>query len=237
MSDNISSTSKWMYRGFWGVLSRWFMVPEQAPDLPVTSSEQLSSFKPDIGWLNYCKLQFWIGLFISNILIVAVCLVLIAAYPVIGMIVTPLVLLMSIFKGGIDFLALYLKYDTTWYVLSDKSLRIRRGIWFINEMTVSFDNIQNVSIKQGPLQRYFNISDLYIETAGGSSNTDDGTGLQAHKAIIEGISYADSIRQMILQKLKNSSGAGLGDEMPVIQSHGWKAEHIEVLRDIKGLLN
>jgi uncharacterized membrane protein YdbT with pleckstrin-like domain len=42
------------------------------------------------------------------------------------------------------YIAIHLRYDTTWYVHGDRSLRIRRGIWVIHETTLTFENIQNV---------------------------------------------------------------------------------------------
>ena len=63
--------------------------------------------------------------------------------------------------------AMHLRYDTTWYVLTNRSLRIRRGIWMIHETTITYENVQNVSVNQGPLQRIFGIADVLVQTAGG----------------------------------------------------------------------
>ena len=59
------------------------------------------------------------------------------------------------------YVGIHLRYDTTWYVLTDRSLRIRRGILTIHETTISFENVQNVEVRQGPLQRYFGIADVH----------------------------------------------------------------------------
>ena len=69
-------------------------------------------------------------------------------------------------------IAIHLRYDTTWYVLSDRSMRIRCGILNIYETTITYENIQNVSIHQGPLQRYDGFSDVHVETAGGGKSVD-----------------------------------------------------------------
>jgi uncharacterized membrane protein YdbT with pleckstrin-like domain len=237
MSNEIITTSRWMYKGFWGVLSKWFMVPREAPELPVSNKDNLLKFKPSQGWLNYHILHYWVGNVVSLVVTAIICTVLIVALPFFGLILGVLFVVFMLFRTGMAYLALYLRYDTTWYVLSDSSLRLRRGIWLINEMTISFDNIQNLSIKQGPLQRYFNIYDLHIQTAGGSSVPNQEVAVQTHQAVIEGVSNAAEIREMILKKLKTSKAAGLGDdEQCETKASSWNPNHLKVLRDIKGVL-
>lgn len=89
------------------------------------------------------------------------------AYLLLGSI---LLLAVLVFFAAISDPSIYLRYDTTWYVFSDRSMRLRRGIWLIRESTINFDNIQNVKVTQGPLQRFFGVASVLIETAGGGSN-------------------------------------------------------------------
>ena len=80
--------------------------------------------------------------------------------------------------------------------MSDRSLRIRRGIWVIHETTLTFENVQNVSVRQGPLQRYFGIANLLLETAGGGQSQAGPQGMQttaAHHGLIEGVADAQPI--------------------------------------------
>ena len=87
------------------------------------------------------------------------------------------------------YVGIHLRYDTTWYVLTDRSLRIRRGIMTIHETTISFENVQNVEVTQGPLQRYFGIADVLVTTAGGgvaSHGKGQTSSLGAHKGILQG---------------------------------------------------
>ena len=53
------------------------------------------------------------------------------------------------------------------YTLTDRALRLRRGVMRVEEVTLSYVNIQNVKFVQGPLQRYFGIGDpeLLIDEA------------------------------------------------------------------------
>src|SRR5207247_118797 len=98
------------------------------------------------------------------------------------------------------------------------SLRIRRGIWLIHETTITFENVQNVEIRQGPLQRYFGIADVHIDTAGGGGEKHAKHGnltSAGHRGLIEGVADAVGIRDLILARLERSKKAGLGDEAAV----------------------
>ena len=154
----------------------------------------------------------------------------------VGMFLLPVFLISMSQPRIIAYLASYVRYDTTWYVMTDRSMRIRRGIWVIHETTITFENIQNVSVSQGPLQRYFGISDVVVETAGGGGDSKQ-KGLQvSNQGIIEGIANADEIRDRILSRMRQSVSAGLGDEAEGGQSIGrarWTPEHLTALRDIR----
>ncbi len=133
------------------------------------------------------------------------------------------------------YIGIHLRYDTTWYVLSDRTLRIRRGIWIINEVTITYENIQNVSVRQGPIQRAFGISDLVVQTAGGGGAV-GGHGeqnLSGHMGLLEGIDNAEEVRELIMDKWRAAKSAGLGDEghRPALSS----AAELEVLAQIRDL--
>src|SRR6185436_13168997 len=99
---------------------------------------------------------------------------LMAARPWIGVWLTPVALLLGTVPQILGYLAIHLRYDTTWYVLSQRSLRIRSGIWTINEATITFENIQNVTVESGPIERFFGIGNVIVDTAGGSSGGGGG---------------------------------------------------------------
>jgi hypothetical protein len=123
------------------------------------------------------------------------------------------------------FLMVYLDYEYRWYILTDRSLRIREGLMRVDERTMTFSNIQNVTVRQGPLQRVLGISDVEVSTAGGGSASggkqhDSGVGgaLQAvpagrnlHQAYFRGIANPAEIRDAILVHLRGVRGSGLGD--------------------------
>src|SRR5205814_3372587 len=96
--------------------------------------------------------------------------------------------------GSFFFLAVVrLDYEKRWYLVTDRSLRIREGVVNVREMTVNFANIQNISISQGPLQRLLRIADLRVDTAGGGGGRAANTHHAAqnlHTAWFRGIDNA-----------------------------------------------
>jgi len=243
MSRNVEYAAAWMYRGIWGVLTRWFRVPQHPPSLPTVSGEPLQSFRPSDGFLRYLKLQFWLTILPTEIFITIGWFSVVAASatagrPWIVFLATPIAIFLATVPQTLGYLAIHLRYDTTWYVLSQRSLRIRSGIWTINEATITFENIQNVTVESGPIERIFGIGNVIVDTAGGSSGGSTAHGKGAtnlHRGEIAGVSNAAEIRQTILSRLSLSKAAGLGDE-DTPPAPGWTAEHVAALREIRDAL-
>ncbi|MEM7247859.1 MAG: PH domain-containing protein [Acidobacteriota bacterium] len=106
-----------------------------------------------------------------------------------------------------------LDYRLRWYFLSSDGLRIREGLAKLREQTVRFANVQNVSIRQGPLQRRFGIADLEIQTAGGGDGGElDEKEDDLHLAVFRGVDNAEDIRDLVRAELARLKGAGLGDD-------------------------
>ncbi len=111
-----------------------------------------------------------------------------------------------------------LDYEKRWYVVTDRSLRVREGIVNLREMTVNFANIQNISISQGPIQRMLNIADLRVDTAGGGGGGPKQGNEQMynlHTAFFRGVNNANEIRELIQARLRHLKDSGLGDHEEV----------------------
>jgi len=241
MSQSVEKAAAKFYEGFWGVLTRWFKVPSKPPSLPVYAGEKMDSFRPAPGFLRYLKFKFWVMLILIDTMIIVLWLGLTVAQPLTGLLLTPLVLAIAVLPDMVAYLAIHLRYDTTWYVMTERSLRIRRGIWIINEITITFENIQNVTIRQGPLQRYFGISNIKVHTAGGASGEDGPHGSHtgfSHQGLLEGLADARTIRDLILKRLQKSKSAGLGDEEEEQLSYasGWTPQQVAVMTEIRDLI-
>ena len=59
--------------------------------------------------------------------------------------------------------------DSHQCTLTDRSLKVHKGIWLQTEKTVPLDRITDLGIVQGPIMRFFDIEALSVETAGQSS--------------------------------------------------------------------
>jgi len=108
-----------------------------------------------------------------------------------------------------------LDWEMRWYIVTDRSLRIREGVWKVSEMTLTFANVQEVSIRQGPIERLFGIANLRVRTAGGGGRAGPHEGeseeKSGHIGYFRGVDNAPAIRDLILERLKQLRDAGLGD--------------------------
>lgn len=123
---------------------------------------------------------------------------------------TPLIAFIMGTKVLLMYITTRIDYDMRWYIITDTTLRVRYGVWSLQEITVSFTNVQNVRIVQGPVERLFDISTLIVDTAGGG-NADRDPYAKGHRAILRGIENPKELRDMILTVLKMNKEAGLGD--------------------------
>lgn len=241
MSESATQQSNRLYEGVWGMLSGVFCVPREAPVLPALDSNQIISRKPSASFIQYLTFQFWLVMSIVAVVLLGGTIILAASENVWFLLATAAIALLLGMTTVIAYLAIHLRYDTMWYVFSDRSMRLRRGIWLIRESTITFENVQNVKVTQGPLQRWFGIADVVVETAGGGgASAEPGGGLGMHSGVIEGVAEAAEIRDWIMSRVRTANTAGLGDELTPDSSQvqqRWSAAHLNVLREIRDLAN
>ena len=134
--------------------------------------------------------------------------------------ILPVVALTLVVFSNLFLLAvLRLNFEKRWYVVTDRSLRIRAGVTTVREMTVTFANIQNISVSQGPLQRMLRIADLRVDTAGGGGATQGkGVSENLHTAWFHGIDNANEVRELIQARLRHLKDSGLGHHEEMIAS-------------------
>jgi membrane protein YdbS with pleckstrin-like domain len=114
----------------------------------------------------------------------------------------------------LSYLMVHLDYELRWYIVTDRSLRVREGLVQVREQTISFANVQNVSIRQGPLQRAFGIADVVVRTAGGGTGGaahGDQKGRDMHLGYFRGVDNAEQIRDAVLARVRKLRDSGLGD--------------------------
>ena len=114
----------------------------------------------------------------------------------------------------LTYAAVRLDFELRWYVVTDRSLRIRSGVWSVQEMTMSFANLQQVMVSQGPLQRLLGIADLRVESAGGGGGIAEMREQHQdsmHTGVFHGVDNANELRDLILARLRSFRETGLGD--------------------------
>ena len=80
---------------------------------------------------------------------------------------------------------------------------------------MSFANLQQVEIRQGPLQRFLGLADVCVRSAGGGDPAagpkGHGEETSLHLGVFEGVANAVEIRDLVLDRLRKFREAGLGD--------------------------
>ncbi len=86
------------------------------------------------------------------------------------------------------------------YSIDDEGVKMKSGVIWKKFVTVPYHKITNVDITQGPMQRYYNIGTIHVQTAGAG-------GQQGQKAELKlnGIKELDKARDIIIGKVKDST--------------------------------
>jgi membrane protein YdbS with pleckstrin-like domain len=210
-----------MYEILKSVLLPLLKVPSGPPAPPPghAASEFLKTFRASPAYLNY-RLFYWSLYAVAWALAVLVTLVvLLIALGVWGVPLVILLLAFAVVKAGVLYVTTRLEYEMRWYILTERSLRLREGVWTIRELTLTFANVQNVHVLQGPVQRIFGFSNIMLETAGGGSGQKEQRLVDPHRAVIKGVENPAEVRDLILNLLRRYKTAGLGDKDENIAGH------------------
>ena len=113
----------------------------------------------------------------------------------------------------LTYLAVRLDYEMRSYILSESALRIRHGVFSIREQTMTYANIQHISVRRGPLQQLLGIGDVEVRTAGGGDSETSGRDVNAdmHRGFFRGVDDAEGVRDEIRARVDAYRDAGLGD--------------------------
>jgi len=208
---------------------RLLKVPPE-PHLPAGAADSARVFRASKRYLQLKLLNWGVGQFFTFVGLVTAIVVLnlvgsgkidvladvphrpiilrgLGWFEVVGVIVFLVQLPLSV-------LPVILDWELRWYIVTDRSLRIREGVWKVSEMTLTFANVQEVSIRQGPIERLFGIANLRVRTAGGGAKAPqqgESEEKSGHIGYFRGVDNAPAIRDLILERLKQLRDAGLGD--------------------------
>lgn len=201
-----------MYSPFKELSLRLLKAPRHPPDPPAGSHDSLQVFRASPRYLIYRLLGFSILasiLTLTVLFLYGVALVQQELAPlVVAVILTPM-LATAVFIG---YFLVRIDYDMRYYIVTDRSLRIREGAFIVKEKTITFANVQNLRVVQGPVMRLFRIWNLNVDTAGGGASRNEHTEKVPHRVKMAGIENAHEVRDLIRGHLKDFAvGTGLGD--------------------------
>lgn len=136
----------------------------------------------------------------------------------------------------LTYLLVRLDYEMRWYMVTDRSLRIRHGVWKVSEATMSFANIQQVIVSQGPIQRLLGLADVKVQSAGGGSGEGHHHEHTAkddmHLGLFHDVNNGTEIRDLILERLRRFRESGLGDPDEKVQPVMSSATGLTVPNDL-----
>jgi membrane protein YdbS with pleckstrin-like domain len=188
-------------------------APTAPPDPPAGSHDSVEVFRASPSFLTYSLLSFY--LFSALSYLIPAVLILVGTIEGEGppiFIGAVLVLLFAIIQFFVYF-TVRIDYDMRYYIVTDRSLRVREGAVVVKEKTITYANVQNLRVVQGPLMRLFGIWHLMVDTAGGGGAAAEAKqGPSLHSVKVAGIAHAHQVRDQILGHLRQRGlGAGLGD--------------------------
>src|SRR5258707_96497 len=216
---------KKMYSSFRSFCERLLRIPRD-PEAPPGDEASTRVFRASPNYFKYLVFIWGVQTAIGLLPIIVVGCVFIAVSlnikdqtVLISMVISIAVLVFVLFalQRLFRLALLRLEYEKRWYVVTDRSLRIREGVVSVQEMTITFANIQNLSISQGPIQRLLRVADLRVDTAGGGGASGYGSmaGHDSHTAWFRGVDNANEVRELIQHRLRRLKDSGLGDHEEV----------------------
>jgi membrane protein YdbS with pleckstrin-like domain len=206
-----------IYEQIKGELLTLLKAPRQPPDPPAGSRESVQVFRAAPNFLRY-QVVVWGAGFALGILAELIFIAVGHGHEKLGwaeLTLGYIALVATVVGSVVKYFLIRIDYDMRYYVVTDRSLRIRQGALLIDESTFTFANVQNLKIHQGPIERLLGLSNLVVETAGGAGGGGkegrENPFRRGHEGRLRGVANAREVRDQILRLLKRYRDAGLGD--------------------------
>jgi membrane protein YdbS with pleckstrin-like domain len=215
---------------------RLFRAPSGPPETPSGAHDHVTVMRAAPRYLSYRMLGVYFFGAVLLALVVGSAVGGFFAPPLWGATALVVVLLGPLF--ALSYFGVRVDYDLRYYVITERSVRVRQGAWKVQEKTITFANVQNVRVEQGPLQRLFGFSSVRIDTAGGGMvQAGNHAVAMPHGVELAGIENAAEVRDAILAQVRRRSDSGLGDlddrvvGAAVGAGAGWSEARLQALRD------
>jgi uncharacterized membrane protein YdbT with pleckstrin-like domain len=129
-----------------------------------------------------------------------------------------------------------LNYEMRWYIVTDRSLRIRSGVVWLEEITMTFANIQGIRVNANPLERLLGLANVEVRSAGGGDSA-HGEASSGHVGNFTGVDNAEAIRDLLVERLRAYHDSGLGEKTVVAREPLSLPAAREVLEETRALRN
>ena len=130
-----------------------------------------------------------------------------------------------------------LNYEMRWYIVTDRSLRIRSGIVWLREITMTFANIQEIRVTANPIERCLRLANVEVRSAGGGDSHGHGTSSSGHVGRFAGVDNADAIRDLMVERLRVYRDSGLGEKTVEAREAPALSEARVALQEARALRN
>ena len=200
-----------VYSGLFALVVGLLKVPEGDLLPPPGTGRVLAETRPSPSYLRYMMVYFWIVTALGAVVALLPTIALLVTIPLLGILVLPLAAALVLLWAFIRYAALRMRYDTTTYLITDRAVRLRHGIWQVAETTLTYANVQNLKVEQGPLERWFGVTSVILETAGGGGHGQAGFG-GFHRGVLAGLADPKAVHDIVQERLRIERGAGLGDK-------------------------
>ena len=130
-----------------------------------------------------------------------------------------------------------LNYEMRWYIVTDRSLRIRSGVVWLQEITMTFANIQEIRVNANPIERLLGLANVDVRSAGGGDSAAHGTPSSGHVGKFAGVDNAEAIRDLLVGRLRVYRDSGLGEKTVEAREPLSLSAAREVLQETRALRN
>lgn len=130
-----------------------------------------------------------------------------------------------------------LNYEMRWYIVTNRSLRIRSGVVWLQEITMTFANIQEIRVHANPIERLLGLANVEVRSAGGGDSTAHGQSSSGHVGEFVGVDNAEAIRDLLVERLRVYRDSGLGEKTMETREPLSVSAAREVLQEAKALRN
>ncbi|MBE2248501.1 MAG: PH domain-containing protein [Myxococcus sp.] len=199
----------------------------EPPHLP-EGSALVRALKPAEAWFTWRALTAMFGLLGQVIGTGVGAVALIAKLEGLGWVLAGLLVLLEVVIVSFTLVATRVDYELRHFLVGDRSLRVSEGAITRREVTLSYANVQNLEVTQGPLERLFGFQNLTVTTAG----ADQAPGLEnSHSVTLVGLDDAEAVRTLILGMLHQVKDSGLGEHATPSAAAGLSLPRLLEVRD------